>query len=88
MNNCKKCNSDRSARIIAKSSDRNSGNFDGLNFEGSIPYDIGIGGGDYVRFEWCLNCGTIAGNFPIAPIYEDDCDSYDNGGHPDNFGDR
>ncbi len=88
MGECKQCKGDRIATITAKSSDRNHGAFNGMSFEGSVPYDIGIGGGDYVRLEWCLDCGQIVGNFPAAIVYEDDHDNYDNGGHSDNFGDR
>jgi len=30
-----------------------------------VPYDLGIGGGDYIQFMYCLNCGKIHGNFPL-----------------------
>ncbi len=85
---CKQCKGGRFASISAKSSDRNSGQVDGVDFEGYVPDNIGIGGGDYIWVEWCLDCGQIVGAFPAAVVYEDDYDSYDNGGHPDNFGDR
>jgi len=26
---------------------------------------VGIGGGDYIQFMYCLNCGKIHGNFPL-----------------------
>jgi hypothetical protein len=26
---------------------------------------MGIGGGDYVEFDYCLNCGQIQGQFPL-----------------------
>jgi hypothetical protein len=31
-----------------------------------VPERVGIGGGDYVAFEYCLDCGQIQGRFPIA----------------------
>ena len=30
-----------------------------------VPYDLGIGGGYYIQFMYCLNCGKIHGNFPL-----------------------
>jgi len=66
MAKCKQCSSERSASIAAKSSDRNSGEIDGVEFEGYVPDDIGIGAGDYIWFEWCLDCGQIIGDFPVA----------------------
>lgn len=32
--------------------------------DGYVPSDMGIGGGDYIEFEWCLDCGQIQGTFP------------------------
>ncbi len=30
-----------------------------------VPRGMGIGGGDYVEFSWCLECGQIQGKFPL-----------------------
>jgi hypothetical protein len=30
-----------------------------------VPYDMGIGGGDYIEFSFCMNCGQIAGKWPL-----------------------
>jgi len=30
-----------------------------------VPGDFGIGGGDYIRFDYCLECGKIQGDFPL-----------------------
>ena len=27
--------------------------------EGYVPYGLGIGQGDYIRFKYCLSCGQI-----------------------------
>jgi len=35
------------------------------DYHGYVPDDIGIGGNDYVKFKYCLNCGQIQGKFPI-----------------------
>jgi hypothetical protein len=33
---------------------------------GYVPDYLEIGGGDYIRFTYCLDCGKIQGNFPIS----------------------
>lgn len=34
---------------------------------GYAPRDLGLGGGDYIRVWFCLDCGVIRGpNFPIS----------------------
>lgn len=48
-----KCGSSRIAEINAKCK------------HGYVPHDMGIGGGDYIRFEYCLDCGVMIGNFPL-----------------------
>jgi hypothetical protein len=29
------------------------------------PYHLGIGGGDYIKFSFCANCGQIQGTWPL-----------------------
>jgi len=62
---CQGCGADRIASINAKSSDLNCVEIDGIEHDGYVPDDIGIGGGDYVEFTWCLHCGKIQGDFPV-----------------------
>jgi hypothetical protein len=62
---CQKCESERLCYICSKSSDLNNGVVVGTEFDGYVPDDIGIGGGDYVDFTWCLECGQIQGQFPL-----------------------
>lgn len=62
---CQRCNSDRLCSINAKSSDLNNGDVMGKKFDGYVPHDLGVGGGDYVGFSWCLECGQIQGPFPL-----------------------
>ena len=39
---------------------------DKSDYDGYVPRNIGIGGGDYISFRYCLSCGTIQSNeFPI-----------------------
>ncbi len=33
--------------------------------QGYVPRNINIGGGDYIEFSYCINCGKIRGKFPI-----------------------
>lgn len=33
--------------------------------DGYVPEGLGIGGGDYLEFKLCLDCGRILGDFPI-----------------------
>lgn len=73
---CKRCGSERMASICAESSGLNSGTIEGKKFDGYMPRDIGIGGGDYVDFSYCLNCGQIVGDFPIERKPEEDEDLF------------
>ena len=41
------------------------------------PYNLGIGGGDYVTFEFCPKCGRIQGEFPIEVDLRDEEDQWD-----------
>ena len=36
--------------------------------DGYVPRGMGIGGGDYVEFRYCLDCGVIVGQFPIPKL--------------------
>ena len=68
---CKNCKSVRVASITAKCSDCFGIVYDdGYSENGYVPGDIGIGDGDYVEFEYCLNCGMIQGDFPLPKVDE------------------
>lgn len=64
---CSRCKSNRIASIGSKSSDMNTTSIGDAEKEGYVPDDMGIGGGDYVEFNWCLECGQIQGQFPLLP---------------------
>jgi hypothetical protein len=64
--NCQRCKSNRVAEVRAKSSDMNSVSLSGKTDHGYVPGDMGIGGGDYVEFNWCLDCGQIQDTFPVG----------------------
>lgn len=60
-----KCGSDRIIYVNVKCSDTCFVRYQGEDRDGYAPYDIGIGGGDYVHFNYCADCGTIQGEFPL-----------------------
>lgn len=66
---CQKCNSTRIANVDAKCSDMCSISIEGdaysLTEAEYVPEGLNIGGGDYIDFDYCLDCGQIQGNFPI-----------------------
>ena len=64
---CQKCGSDRIASINGKTSDCFSGVIEGKDYDGYVPSDMGIGGGDDIEFSYCLNCGQIQGKWPVYP---------------------
>jgi hypothetical protein len=35
------------------------------DYFGYVPSCLGVGEGDYVEFEYCLDCGQIMGKFPV-----------------------
>ena len=39
---------------------------DGDQRHGYVPGGLNIGGGDYVEFEFCANCGMIQDKFPVV----------------------
>lgn len=64
---CQRCNSNRVAEVSAKCSDMCGINLGDSGHEGYVPKDLGIGVGDYVEFEFCLDCGQLQGIFPLPP---------------------
>jgi hypothetical protein len=76
---CQRCNSSRVASFSAKCSDLSSYSIgDGKQTEPDyVPRDLGIGGGDYVEFRYCLDCGQMQGDFAIPFT------SYETGTDPD-----
>ena len=72
---CQTCKSDQIASVNGKTSDQctvsGPGALDGEPNE--VPRDIGIGGGDYIEFDYCLACGQIQGEWPKeAPPAQDE----------------
>jgi len=62
--NC--CENQKISSVMAKCNDMcNIRYSDGTEDNGYVPYEINIGGGDYVSFSYCMSCGRMEGNFPI-----------------------
>ena len=60
------CTCTRTMSITAKSDDRNSITHGGVDRTGYVPNLPGLGGGDYLRIDFCLDCGKLFGDFPIS----------------------
>jgi hypothetical protein len=66
---CQRCNSERIVEVCGKTSDACSVYFNETEHEGTVPFHLNIGGGDYIEFNYCLDCGQIQGEFPL-PLTE------------------
>ena len=43
----------------------------GVEYDGYVPTGLGIGGNDYLEFDYCLDCGQIQDeNFPFNATEE------------------
>ena len=70
---CQRCGSARLISVSAKCSDMCSVTMSNKREHyGYVPPDIGVGGGDYIDMEYCLECGQIQGEFPIVIKDEDE----------------
>jgi hypothetical protein len=69
---CQKCKSERIAKVIAKCDDRCTFTINRKEQQDYVPNDAGIGGGDYVEFSYCLDCGQIQNKFPIAQLEQEE----------------
>lgn len=62
---CQRCESEQVISISAKCSDRCFTTFpDGTGKDGYVPYISGLGGGDYLDVDICLDCGQAQGTWP------------------------
>ena len=64
---CERCGSERIASINAKCSDlfnMSIGTCEVIRGD-YVPTDYNIGGGDYVRVGYCLDCGQMEGDWPV-----------------------
>lgn len=59
MGKCCSCGSIRIGSINAKSRDLNFFEYGEYEHDGYVPEGLGIGGDDYIEFDYCLDCGQI-----------------------------
>lgn len=64
---CQRCQSERVAEVSGKCSDMCDYQVGTTEVLGYVPNDLGVGGGDYLEFKYCLNCGQLQGKFPLPP---------------------
>lgn len=64
---CQRCQSPRILEFSGKCSDTFGCSIGEKEHDGYVPYDVGIGGGDYVEGKVCLECGQMQGVFPLPP---------------------
>lgn len=53
------CSNPKIATIMGKCSDLCSIRMKNIKYNGYVPYNIGIGGGDYLNLTVCLTCGKL-----------------------------
>ncbi len=64
MINCQRCDSTRVVSLAAHCNDLCVVTYAGKHSEGYVPSDLGVGGGDDVEIDVCLNCGQLQGTWP------------------------
>ena len=62
---CQNCNSKRIIGVSSHSKDMCIISVGNKEHDGYTPYDLGIGGGDDVEFDLCLDCGQMQGTWPL-----------------------
>jgi len=65
MTNCQRCNSKRVYSVSAHCRDLCIVTHADHEHEGYVPDDLGIGGGDDVEIDVCLDCGQLQGTWPL-----------------------
>lgn len=71
---CQKCQSTRIAQASGKCSDMFFIRVGDNELNDYVPYNIGIGGGDYVQFSYCLDCGQIQNTENQFPVKKETID--------------
>jgi hypothetical protein len=65
---CQKCKSERVLTVGGKCDDMFYMSMGDQEYDGYIPNNLGIGGDGHIDFDYCLDCGTIQGDFPIEEV--------------------
>lgn len=80
---CQRCGSERIAEVGGKTSDLCHVYVGDKEHDGYVPGDMGIGSGDYLDFDFCLDCGQMQGEFPVPPTELEAVDSDDEDAEPE-----
>lgn len=62
---CKRCGGFRVLSVKSHGRDCNFFSILGYEHNGYVPADLGLGCGDDVEFDVCLDCGQLQRTFPI-----------------------
>lgn len=63
---CLGCGSERTMSVSGKTSDMCVVQENGKESkEGYVPRGMNIGGGDYLEFDFCMDCGRMEGVWPL-----------------------
>lgn len=65
-NFCHRCKSCKILSINAKCSDLCTLKLEHHINNGYVPDYLGIGGGDYIAFDLCIDCGQMQGHWPLS----------------------
>jgi len=57
MSNC--CDDPKIALINAKCEDQFMLRTKDIKYDGYVPYNLGLGGGEHLQFSVCLSCGKL-----------------------------
>jgi hypothetical protein len=60
------CGSERILSVSGKVSDMCDVHIGDISHDGYVPSGLNIGGGDYLEFSVCLDCGKQQGTFPVT----------------------
>lgn len=74
---CQRCGSERIATVSGKTSDLCYVSVGEAEHDDYVPHDMNIGGGDYLEFDLCLDCGQLQGEFPVPKTKLEGGDSSD-----------
>lgn len=79
MSLCQHCASENIAQVIAKCDDKFVWTTKDEDYEGYVKTpggefgpDSRDSGSDYLKFSYCLNCGTIQSSFPCATTFDEE----------------
>lgn len=64
---CQRCGSKRVLHVSGHASDLFSYSISEKEGSGYLPHDFGLGGGDDIELDMCLQCGQVQGNYPMPP---------------------